>query len=109
LLESGRPDEALAALARAERLDPENPEIHGALALLWIQQRRLDRAEAEYREALKREPNRGAWHAGLGVVFFRQGDLDAAASELAEAVRLDPDDLRVQDQLREVRRRQGRR
>jgi Flp pilus assembly protein TadD len=109
LIESGRPDEAMAALAEAERLDPENPEVHGALASLWIQQRRLERAQAEYREALKREPNRAIWHAGLGVVFFRQGDLDAAAAELAEAVRLDPDDLRVQDQLRQVRRRQGRR
>jgi tetratricopeptide (TPR) repeat protein len=109
LIDTGRYDEAMAALSAALRLDPKDPDYHGNLALLLIRQGRLDEARDEYQRALRVQPHSTNWHAGLGVVLYRQGHIDAAAAELAEAARLDPDNLKVRDQLQQVRRRQGRR
>jgi Tfp pilus assembly protein PilF len=109
LIDSGKYDEALAALSAALRLDPNDPDYHGNRALLLIRQGHLDEARDEYQRALRVQPHSTNWHAGLGVVFYRQGQIDAAAAELAEAVRLDPDNLKVREQLQQVRRHQGRR
>jgi Flp pilus assembly protein TadD len=109
LIDLGRDEEAMTALSEAVRLDPKAPDLRGTRAFLLVRQGRLDAARAEYIEALRQQPRSAAWHAGLGVVLYGQGDVDAAASELAEAARLSPDDLKIRDQLRQVRRRQGRR
>ena len=109
LVDAGRYDEAMTALSEAVRLDPNDPDVHGGLALLLVRQGRLDEANTEYRDALRLQSHSANWHAGLGVVLFRQGRIDDAARELSEAVRLDPGELHFQDQLRQVRRVQGRR
>ena len=96
-------------LSNAVRLDPNDPDIHGARALLLVRQGRLDEAKTEYLDALRLQPHSANWHAGLGVVLFRQGRIEDAASELSEAVRLNPDERHFQDQLRRVRQVHGRR
>jgi tetratricopeptide (TPR) repeat protein len=107
LIDSGRDDEAMTALCEALRLDPKNPDYQGSRALLLIRRGHLDEARAGYLSALREQPRSANWHAGLGIVLFRQGRIAEAAAELSEAVRLNPDEPHFQDQLRQVRRRQG--
>ncbi len=89
----GRTDEALARVARAERLAPGDPEVLREKGLALQELCRFEEARAALTAAEAADPD-DAWtvHA-LGLLAERRGDADEARRRLARARKLAPDDF----------------
>lgn len=87
LLESGRPEEAIAPLRRAVALASDQPLITSMLshALISTEKREhFAEAKALLKEAVNRDKeNPFAWYQ-LGIIYDREGDLARAALATAE-------------------------
>ena len=72
----GRDEEAASALAQAEQLFPENPNLHLVKAQFFAATNRLDEAEHEYLLVMKSNPSDAAWYslARLYSAEHRYGD-----------------------------------
>ena len=102
----GKPQEALAAYAKALELDPACPSAHLNLAVAAIQLGRLADAEAHYRQALPGRPT-AETHNGLGYVLARQERMDEAFAEYRKAIEIDPSYAPAYNNLAEGLARQG--
>lgn len=89
---STRYADAEAEYREAIRLDPQNADLHGALAPCLSDQGQNDEAVAEAKEALRLAPTSETAHYGLGYVLLAKRDLAGAEAELREAIRLSADD-----------------
>jgi tetratricopeptide (TPR) repeat protein len=89
----GRLDEAVAALRRAIRLDPENSDLHRELGITFLLAKEWKRARVEMIEALRHDQTDADAHNGLGYALEKLGDLDNALKEYRAATNLDPSDL----------------
>ena len=89
---STRYGDAEAEYREAIRLDPENADLHGALAPCLSDEGQNEEAVAEAKEALRLAPNSETAHYGLGYVLLAKRDLPGAETELREAIRLSADD-----------------
>jgi tetratricopeptide (TPR) repeat protein len=101
------PDQAEAALAKIERIDPNArmlPGLRGAVADL-----RDEDVEAErlLREAIRIDPADSRAHARLGHVLEKGGRLDEALTEFDAAVRADPDNAEAHNYAGNVLRQRG--
>ena len=103
-----RPEEALASLDRAARLEPRSPEpplIRGrALRALG----RSAEAEAAYRSVLALVPDHVEAQRGLAELAIERGSLEDAGRRLGPIVARDPDDVDALVKLGVVRVRSGR-
>jgi TolB-like protein len=92
----GRPEESVALLERALRLDPGNLESRVMKADFLAQAGRLNEAIADYRSIVVAEPMH--WRAlfGLADVLSRRGDLNGAIDALRKAYQLTGEDVGVQ-------------
>jgi serine/threonine-protein kinase len=92
----GRPDESVAVMERALRLDPGNFESRLMKADFLAQAGRLNEAVADYRAIGIAEPM--YWRAlfGLADVLSRRGDLNGAIDALRKAYQLTGEDVGVQ-------------
>ena len=89
----GRPDEALAAIARAERAAPKDAEVLLEKGLALHELCRFEEARRALLAAEARDPD-DPWIANaLGLVAERRGDEDEARRRFARARRLAPDDF----------------
>jgi Flp pilus assembly protein TadD len=82
-------DDAVFA-AQWLRTSPDAPEPHHLLAVLAMQQGRLDEAVTHYRDALVRAGSSPDLHVNLAVALAESGRTEAAEAELAHALALDP-------------------
>jgi tetratricopeptide (TPR) repeat protein len=85
----GRDQEALAALADAERIYPDDPNVHLTRGQIFQAEGRTPEAEAEYREALGRKQTDTAWMA-LGGLLASEGKLSESREAFSEAAKLAP-------------------
>jgi tetratricopeptide (TPR) repeat protein len=85
-------DEAVAALRQAQKLDPENSDLHRELGITFLLAKEWKRARVEMIEALRYDPNDADAHNGLGYTLEKLGDIDSAVNEYRTATRLEPDD-----------------
>jgi tetratricopeptide (TPR) repeat protein len=85
----GRDQEALAALADAERIYPDDPNVHLTRGQIFQAEGRSRDAEVEYREALRRKQTDTAWMA-LGGLLASEGKLSESREAFREAARLSP-------------------
>jgi predicted Zn-dependent protease len=85
LRDAGRPEPALAALDRAERLSPEDPRIPFRRAELLEAQGRLDDAIAAYRRAVHLDPHQAATLLALGRAHRAAGQRREALFFLEQA------------------------
>lgn len=102
LLDLGRPQEALTALAGSMRLDPDACPTYALLALAL---RRLDRHDDSRRvleNGLQRHPNEEWLHRLGSQAYALAGDLDSALVAAEEAHRLRPDVWQSKHQLVDV-------
>lgn len=93
---AGALPEAIGALQRARRLDPELPRLHAALGRALLLAGRESEAVPVLRRALGRAPRSAALHEALGLALYRLNRLErasahfAAAREIAGADRAEP-------------------
>lgn len=101
-------DEKFAALRQAVTAQPENPEAHYYLGIVYQQKGMTEAAIKEYKKAveLDSEPtaaNNAAIlkaHLHLGRIFKRGKDAEKAEEELRKALELDPTSAEVISELR---------
>ncbi len=83
--------EDLAAYTKLLRGDPANPLRHDAVAMLYLDDGRLDQAIAEYRASLRLNDESAPTHYNLGYALSAKGRRDEAVAEFEAALRIDPD------------------
>jgi tetratricopeptide (TPR) repeat protein len=86
--ESGRPDDAISYLRKAESLSPTNPSVHEELGKAYLLINRLSDAQTELEKAIALAPDASALHYKLGQIFRKEGLLDRAQQEFATCERL---------------------
>jgi tetratricopeptide (TPR) repeat protein len=82
-----RYDDALGYLIRSIMKNPNEPQPHLYLALVYDQTGKADYAEKEYRTAINLSPLSQRAHAGLGEFYFDQGRLLEAEGQFQESLR----------------------
>ena len=90
LLQLGRTEEGIEALARASELDAENLSIHGELGELYLRLRRYPEAKRHFRAVADGDPSNFGALVRLCHVCIQLGDLEEAEEILAELYELDP-------------------
>lgn len=75
---TGRDEQALRAITTSLNLDPLNPTIYKAAALVHYSARRFDEAINLHRQALTMNPGLGGSHSFIGNALVAQGDFAGA-------------------------------
>ena len=89
----GRYDEAVADLARAIELDPDNPQYRSQRGDVLSRKQQYAEAIADYTKAIEVAP-RNPWpHFGRGHAYLAQGNAELAAADFTEALRAKPDNI----------------
>ncbi|HTV71780.1 MAG TPA: tetratricopeptide repeat protein [Rhizobiaceae bacterium] len=78
----GAEREAEAALLKAIELDPQDPVSHANLAILYLDQDRLDEAKTEIDKALGYDPSFDIGLVARGRYYLQTGELDKAMQDL---------------------------
>jgi eukaryotic-like serine/threonine-protein kinase len=92
----GRPEEAIAVMERALRVDPGNIESRVMMADFQAQAGRLDEAITAYRALAEANPSEARPLFGLADVMKRRGDVKEAIEILRKAYELSMEDRGVQ-------------
>ena len=95
-LASGRPDEAVALMERALRVDPGNIESRVMMGDFLAQAGRLNEAATYYRSIVDAEPLEARPLFGLAEVLKRRGDVKGAIDVLRKAYELTMEEQGVQ-------------
>ncbi len=95
LASTGRPEAALATLARAREEHPRNATVLVNIATVHLLQNGLTRSRQAFEAALDIDPNAGRAHNGLGVIAAREGRLPEAMEHWRRAVALNAGDYRT--------------
>jgi tetratricopeptide (TPR) repeat protein len=106
LLESSKPDEAIAAYRQAAALQPKDPEPHLSAGLLLEKQEKFADAEHEYKEALALDPSSDAL-TGLANVYMRGHKFAEAEEYLRKLAAQHPDEAAAHIQLGRVLAAEG--
>ena len=85
---TGRPDDAVALMERALRVDPGNPVLRNMTGNYLAQAGRLEDAIRYYNEALKVEPSDPRPLFGMAEALKRQGDVSGAIAARRKAYEL---------------------
>jgi tetratricopeptide (TPR) repeat protein len=88
-------DEYLAAIAA----DPTLPEIHIALADVYLSNSRVQEALAECQKELSLNPNSSAAKVRMGRIYVQLRDAEKGIPYLEEALREDPEDANARSDL----------
>jgi tetratricopeptide (TPR) repeat protein len=83
---------AFVALAKAEEIQPDSPQMHFTLGQSYMENQSYQEAAGEYRKALEIKPDYLAAHLGLSNAYFGAGQVDQALAEARAAVQQSPDD-----------------
>ncbi|MBI3683986.1 MAG: tetratricopeptide repeat protein [Acidobacteria bacterium] len=77
---------------RAQALDPDMPEPHSNLGIIWLAGGEQARAAAAFREAIRIQPDYVDAHNNLGNLLSGTGDFQQARYHFEIALRLRPED-----------------
>lgn len=99
LAEQGRRAAAIDELQRALTMDPNNPDLHGNLAVISLQERRFESARRHYEAYLSLRPATTFVLTGLGTALRELGRRDEARARFREALALDPNDAEARAKL----------
>ena len=98
-MNEGENKQAMSKLQKALRYDPDNPEIHNVLALLYSRLHENDKAAAHFRRAISLAPGEPRYHNNYGAFLCSQKKYDHA-NRLFQRVLADPVYVR-KDQVHE--------
>jgi tetratricopeptide (TPR) repeat protein len=99
LLESTKPDDAIAAFQQAANLDPKDPEPHLEAGMLFEKQQKFGDAESEYQQALSIAPDSSDALVALSNLYMREKRFSDAEASLQKLVKLHPNDASAHFQL----------
>jgi len=86
-----RPAEAIFFIAKALKLQPNNPESHANIALAYKDQGKLEQAVKHFRESIRLDPYAPVVHNNLGNVLREMSRPHEAVKAYERALRLDGD------------------
>lgn len=101
------PQQALAAFAEAEKLQPNDFEVHFAAGQVLEKQNHLDAAAKEYETAAALDPKSIEPVVALSVVYTRQQKYAQAETMLRKLLATDPQSQTVRTQLGRILAAQG--
>ena len=107
VLETTKPDDAMAAYKHAAELQPKDPEAHLAMGLLLEKQGNLLDAEHEYKQALMLDPTSSDALTGLANVYMHDRRFPEAEAVLRKLVATNPNDVAARIQLGRVLAAEG--
>ena len=107
LLESTKPEDALAAYRKASELTPKDPEPHLSAGLLHERQKEFSDAEAEYKEVLTLDSHSTEAAIGLTNIYMKSGRLGDAEPLLRRLATERPNDAGIHLQLGRVLAAEG--
>jgi tetratricopeptide (TPR) repeat protein len=90
LLEAGRPDEGMARLREALRIDPDYADVHIDLGNAFNSRGALDSALAEFATVVRLRPDYAEARVKYGNLLRSNGRNADATAQYREAVRLEP-------------------
>ena len=99
LLETNRPDEAVAAFRQAALADPKDPEPHLLAGSLLERQQQTSEAETQYAQALAIDSNSRDAMAALANLYMRHRRFSDAEPLLRKLVTMDANDPSAHFQL----------
>lgn len=99
LLETTKPDDAIAAYQKAAALTPKDPEPHLSAGGLLETQSKFADAEQEYKSALALDPSSADALTGLANIYMRGHRYPEASDALHKLLALRPDDASAHLQL----------
>jgi serine/threonine-protein kinase len=98
---------SVAAMRKAVRLDPDDPDLHNVLGILLLQTNAAPQALQVLRAAARRWPAHFQLHNTLGVVHMGMGALTEAEKALRKAIQLRPENPRARANLGAVLVKKG--
>jgi superkiller protein 3 len=101
-------DQALQSAQTALQIDPMQPDVRYALALIYGATGQRDRAVEQLRHSMALQPGRDSTHRLLGEILAETGQLDAGIQEMTRAIALRPAYAENYSRLGVVYRRAGR-
>ena len=107
VLQDSDPQQALAALGEAEKLQPNNFEVHFAAGQVLEKQNQLDAAAREYETAATLDPKSIEPVVALSVVYTRQQKYAQAEGMLRKLLASDPQNQTVRTQLGRILAAEG--
>jgi len=102
VLESTKPEDAIAAYLRASTLQPKDPEPHLAAGLLYEKQNKFADAEREYKLALDLDPSTSDAVTGLANIYMRGRRFPEAEEALRKVASKNPQNAVARIQLGRV-------
>ncbi|HKY22302.1 MAG TPA: tetratricopeptide repeat protein [Vicinamibacterales bacterium] len=91
LAQQGKMDLAIAELQSLLSTNPDNPDLHGNLAFLFLQQREFERAREHYEGYLRHRQGSAFIWTGLGTALAELGRSEDAIGAYRQALIVDPD------------------
>ena len=99
LSEGGKPDDALAALANAERLDPDNTQVHYLKGTILGGQQRYAEAARALERTVALNPRHVTARFRLALAYLRLSRLDDAEKTLQSVLADEPRNVRAHHNL----------
>lgn len=99
LSESGRPDEALDALRRAERLEPDVTQVHYLQGVILGGQNRYREAAASLERTVAMNPRHDQARFKLALAYLRLGETTRAETVLRAVLADEPNNMRAYQNL----------
>src|SRR3954447_23438279 len=102
-LDRGDATNAVVAFKKAERIVPQDADVHLNLAMAYLVGGAAEHAIREADEVLKLEPNSGAAYFIKGSAYLRLSNAQEAAKALENAFKIDPGEKATLFQLGRAR------
>ncbi len=90
LLRTGRMEDGIAQVEKAQEIDPELPHTYFNLGIEFKKQGETDLALAQLERMAELVPEHAKTHYQLGALYKQKGDTERAIAELERAAQLDP-------------------
>ena len=107
VIETSKPDEAVAAYQKASALMPKDAEPHLSAGLLLEKQNKFADAELEYKQALQIDPSSMDAVIGLANIYMRRKQFPEAEAQLRKIGAAHPNQAALHIQLARVLAAQG--
>ena len=88
LLAEEKPEEALVCLKRAEKADPQRPDLHQRIGSAYLQLKQWALAEDAYHKALEIDPESAIAYHGIARAYMGQGRFEEAVDAALTSVGL---------------------